>query len=381
MTGRAEILAGAPLHNPWLYRRVPFHMGDPMAFITLPNGSTRAILRDIEIARFRDGAFADGAHSPADYTPVTGLSSDREAATAQAAAEFLVREGVTEIVADRSLPMIFAHHITERGVRVVCDPELGVLERRAKSEREIEHLRIAQSLTEQAVRFACELIARARAGAGGVLHVGDEPLSSDSVRAEINIWLLKHGMSPSDSIVAGGPTGADCHHRGAGLLHTAQPIIIDVFPMHSTSRYFGDCTRTVVHGDVPHEVVRMHQAVIRAKASALAATRAGVTADSVHAATAEAITTAGYSMGLPADGAPETYTSMVHGTGHGVGLEVHEPPLVDRGGPPLLAGDCLTIEPGLYCRAIGGIRVEDMVIVRDGGCDNLNSIHEGLTWA
>ncbi len=381
MTGRAEILAGAPLHNPWLYRRVPFHMGDPMALITLPDGSVCAILRDIEIARFRAGGFADRVHSPADFTPATGLSADRETATAQAAAECILREGIAEIIADRSLPMIFAHHISERGVRVVCEPELGVLERRSKSEREIEHLRIAQSLTENAVRFACELIAGARAGAGGVLNVGGEPVSSESVRAEINIWLLKHGLAPSDSIVAGGPTGADCHHRGAGLLRTEQPIIIDVFPMHADSRYFGDCTRTVVHGAVPPEVARMHEAVVRAKASAIAATRVGVTADTVHAATAEAITAAGYFMGLPADGAPDTFTSMVHGTGHGVGLEVHEPPLVDRGGPGLVAGDCLTIEPGLYCRAIGGIRVEDMVIVRDGGCENLNSIHEGLTWA
>jgi Xaa-Pro aminopeptidase len=72
---------------------------------------------------------------------------------------------------------------------------------------------------------------------------------------------------------------------------------------------------------------------------------------------------------------------MVHGTGHGVGLNVHEPPLLDKGGPALIVGDCLTIEPGLYCPAIGGLRIEDMLIVRENGCDNLNTIHEGLTWA
>ncbi|RMH29385.1 MAG: aminopeptidase P family protein [Planctomycetota bacterium] len=381
MTGRAEILAGAPLHNPWLYRRVPFHMGDPMALITLPDGSTRAILRDIELDRFRAGGFADQALSPADCAPAGGLSGDRETATAQAAAELLARQGVAEVMTDRSLPMIFAHYLGERGVTVRCDPMMGVLERRAKTRREVDHLRAAQGLTEQAVRFACELIANAEAGAGGVLHRDGEALTSESVQAEINVWLLTHGMGPCDSIVAGGPAGADCHHRGSGPLRTETPIIVDIFPMHSASRYFGDCTRTVVHGAVPPEVARFHEAVIEAKADAIAAVRPGATGQAVHEAAIARIRSAGFGVGLPGPEAPDTDAGMVHGTGHGVGLEVHEPPLLDTGGPELVVGDCLTIEPGVYSRAVGGVRVEDMVIVTEDGCENLNSIPEGLAWA
>jgi Xaa-Pro aminopeptidase len=85
-------------------------------------------------------------------------------------------------------------------------------------------------------------------------------------------------------------------------------------------------------------------------------------------------------MGLPAQDAPDTFTSMTHGTGHGLGLEVHEPPLLAAGGPELVAGDVVTIEPGLYCKALGGIRVEDMVVVTDAGSENLNRLHEGLCW-
>lgn len=381
MTDRAEIFAGAPSHNPWLYRRAPFPMGDPMALIELPGKGSFAILRDIELDRFRASNMADHAHSPTDFTPADGLSGDRETATAQAAAELLAREGVKTVWADRSLPMLFVHFLQDRGIQVRCDPDLGVMERRRKSAREIDHLRTAQQLTEQAVRHACELIGSAEAGAGGVLHIGNEPISSNSMMAEINIWLLRHGMSPCESIVAGGRQGADCHHRGSGPLRTGEPIIIDVFPMHASTRYFGDCTRTVVHGEVPPEVTRMHEAVRASKSAAIDATRAGVTGESVHEATSRVITAHGYSMGLPMRGAPDDYTAMVHGTGHGVGLEVHEPPLLDRGGPELVVGDCLTIEPGLYCRAIGGIRIEDMVIVTEKGCTNFNSISEGLSWA
>ncbi|MCA9282113.1 MAG: M24 family metallopeptidase, partial [Phycisphaerales bacterium] len=97
--------------------------------------------------------------------------------------------------------------------------------------------------------------------------------------------------------------------------------------------------------------------------------------------TKKVVTGAGYKLGLPPTDAPDTFCSMAHGTGHGVGLDVHEPPLLDDGGPTLVVGECLTIEPGLYCKSIGGVRVEDMVIVTESGCDNLNTIHEGLDWS
>ena len=157
-------------------------------------------------------------------------------------------------------------------------------------------------------------------------------------------------------------------------------MIVDVFPTSKTTRYCGDCTRTVVHGDIPDEVIRMHTAVAEAKRAGIMATRAGVTGESVHQATIASIASSGYSVGLPGKEELDTYCSMTHGTGHGIGLDVHEPPLLDFRGPELLVGDALTIEPGLYCKAIGAVRLEDMVIVRESGCENLNTLHEGLEW-
>ncbi|MBM3966285.1 MAG: M24 family metallopeptidase [Planctomycetes bacterium] len=155
---------------------------------------------------------------------------------------------------------------------------------------------------------------------------------------------------------------------------------VDSVPRDKKTLYNGDCTRTVVHGRIPNEVARMHAAVVASKAAATAAVRAGVTGEHVHEATIGAIVAAGYQMGLPSADAPDSFTSMTHGTGHGLGLEVHEPPLLAAGGPPLVVGDVVTIEPGLYCKAIGGVRVEDMVVVREDGCENLNALHEGLCW-
>jgi Xaa-Pro aminopeptidase len=194
------------------------------------------------------------------------------------------------------------------------------------------------------------------------------------------VHLLKLGFSNPPSIVACGAQGADCHEHGHGDLRTGQPVIVDIFPRCQKTFYNGDCTRTVVHGDVHPKVARMHSTVLEAKRAAIAAVRTGVTGEDVHRATLSVIHAHGFASGMPPADAPDTWCGMTHGTGHGIGLDVHEPPLLDFKGPVLVTGDALTVEPGLYGRAHGGVRVEDMVIVGVDGATNLNTLFEGLSW-
>lgn len=374
----ATLLAGIPATNLALYHRVRFAVGDPAAWIDW-NGSSLFIVRDIEVDRARRQVKVDRVAAPADFAPPKGLDGDRATATAQAVVQALRQHDISRVTTDRTLPFIFAWHIQQAGIELRYDAELGVRERRSKSEQEIEWMAEAQAATEAAIELACGTIARATAGDDGVLQHEGQPLTSQRVKSMIVRSLVDRGYSVTHgSIVAGPPDSGDCHNSGNGPLRTEQPIIVDVYPTSDATHYCGDCTRTVVHGAVPDEVSRMHAAVVDAKSKAIAGCRVGATGHSVHAATVEAIRQHGYRFARGE--VSQLDPVMPHGTGHGVGLEVHEPILLDDGGPEIVAGEVLTIEPGLYSLQSGGVRVEDMIVVGTDGVRILNRLHEGLDW-
>lgn len=375
----SRLLAGYPDRFPLVYHRLRLALGD-MTILLEHDGQAYAIVRNIEMDRTsQSGRFAT-VYCPEDLVPADKIDGNRNIAFAQAGAALCAKLGLTDVVSDQMLPLVVADVLRESGVSVVCDRELGILERRRKDDWEVDQLRAAQSHTENAIRHAFEVVRDAE-DRDGVLVVENAPLTSERLRSMIAMHLLSHGLaSPDDCIAAGGPIGSDCHHSGAGPLRVNEPLILDVFPLHLESRYFGDCTRTLVRGEIDPRLAEMHAAVVEAKAAATRTCRAGVTAADVHAAAKQVFLDRGYHIGMPDEGMPDDTIFYPHGTGHGIGLEVHEPPLLDDHGGELVVGDALTIEPALYCRTIGGVRIEDMVITRENGCENLNTLPESLWW-
>ena len=220
-----HVLAGIPSLNNALYWRIRFLVGDPTALV-ITHDAGRAestlIIRDIEMERARKHARADRVSCPADWTPAGGLSGDRETATAQALAECVRRMGATSVTCDRSFPAIYEHELARAGITCTCDPTLGVKERRSKDPQEIEWIAAAQQATESAMERACSMIARARAGADGMLVHDGAPLTAERVKREIDVHLLGLGYENPEPIVAPGPVGADCHDHGHGLIRTGE---------------------------------------------------------------------------------------------------------------------------------------------------------------
>ena len=373
----STILAGFADKNASLYRRMQVPLGDPAAWIEI-EAKKIALVRDLEMDRVRQRSTADTVTCPAEHAPADGLDADRETATAQAAAVLLRGQQVARVRTDRSLPYIFAWHLQQAGIAIDYDAALGVVDRRQKTEAEIDALAAAQAVTEEVMRILCETIAHADVSADGTLMHQAQPLSSERLRATAAIEFLSRGYSMTHgAIVATAPEVADCHHAGSGILRTGIPVIVDLFPRNDTSRYNGDCTRTVVHGTPSDAVRAMHAAVVEAKAACCAKLYPGTTADEAHKASEETLVRHGY---VSSRGTITDQPSIQHGTGHGIGLEVHEPILLDHGGGEMLAGEVFTIEPGLYGRSTGGVRIEDMVVVTADGPRNLNSLPEGLDW-
>ncbi len=373
----ARIMAGSADKNASLFKRIGVPLGDPAAWIELDNKRT-ALVRDLEMDRVRQNSHADDVTCPTEHPPSAGLSPDRETATAEAAAQLLRSAKVEEVYADRSLPYIFAWHLIQAEISVLYDDDLGVLDRRQKTHQELVALAAAQKVTEDVMRMICERIAHAEASADGSLKHKGEPLTSQSVRFMAAIEFMKRGFSMGHgAIVATAPHVADCHHAGDGPLYTERPVVVDLFPRDDSSRYWGDCTRTVVHGQPSDCVKAMHAAVVEARTASAASLTAGNTADAVHKAAENVLLAHGYpsSRGIITD-----HPSVQHGTGHGIGLDVHEPILLDHGGGEILEGEVFTIEPGLYGRDDGGVRVEDMLVVTAGEARNLNALPDSLDW-
>ena len=374
----AVLFAGIAASNASLFRRLRVPLGDPAGWISFGQ-QTVALVRDLEMDRVRTRSDADVVHCPADFPPTAGLSPDRETATAQAIAELLRRQSIDVVQSDRSLPLIYAWHLERAGIDVRYDPDLGVVDRRQKSEQEIDWMAEAQSVTESVMEFICQQIAGAEVSSDGKLRLGGEPLTSERVRALAAAEFLRRDYSMSHGAIAASvPYVADCHHSGTGDLKSGLPIVVDLFPMNNQTRYWGDCTRTVVHGQPSDTVVRMHRAVVEAKEACTKQLRAGNTADAVHQAGEDVLLAAGFEN---ARGRLTDEPSIQHGTGHGIGLEVHEPILLDFDGGELLEREVFTIEPGLYGKTDGGVRIEDMLVVRDGDAQNLNRLHQGLDWS
>src|SRR5260221_6980872 len=168
------------------------------------------------------------------------------------------------------------------------------------------------------------------------------------------------------------------HCRGEGPIRGNAPVIIDILPRGRVSRYHGDLTRTIVVGKVPKLVQRMHEVVLQALDVAIPMVRPGVTGRAVNDEVCRVLKEGGFGAAYKGFEPPAGMPSMIHSTGHGVGLDVHELPNLRPTDVPLEEGDVVTVEPGLYLEGLGGVRVEDTGIVTARGIRNFTSINRSL---
>jgi Xaa-Pro aminopeptidase len=356
------LLVGDSETNQNIYYKTHFLAGDPFIYFEndgrsllvvgrMEQGRAQKESTVAEVKTFEDFGYLDLVKEGVDRTDafVTVL----ERITAESG------DGVT---VEGRFPVLYADALRERGMMLEVSRDLLRMERRRKLPHEIEAIEAAQRATERAVARARDLLAAGEIH-DGMLHLDGIPLTSERLRHELDLALLSEGMDPGEAIVAGGPRAADPHWLGEGPLRAGEAIIFDVFPRSKKTRYYADMTRTFVKGEPAEQLQQMYDATAAALDTALAQIRAGANGRDVHQAVLDSYKAAGFSE----DEGPR----MTHGTGHGVGLEIHEAPSLSVGDMELVEGDVVTVEPGLYDPAVGGVRIEDIVVVTADGCRNL----------
>ncbi|HID57460.1 TPA: aminopeptidase P family protein [Candidatus Poribacteria bacterium] len=275
--------------------------------------------------------------------------------------------GVRELIVPSNFGVKYADLVRERGYKVSFKDEPFFEERRHKKPREVEFIRKAVEAAQIALDRAIDMISSSLIR-GDLLFYDGEPLTSERVKREISVTLIGMDYLAKHTIVACGTQSAEPHNRGSGPLRPHQPIVIDLFPKDLNTGYHADMTRTVVRGEASEEVKRMFDAVLLAQKKAIDMIKPGVDGKDVHNAVVETFNEMGFETG-EVEGKMQGF---FHGTGHGIGLDVHEWPRISTSSEILEEGDVVTVEPGLYYPQIGGVRIEDDVLITENGCEVLS---------
>ena len=346
-------------------------IGDPFIFLQ-QNGKRTLVLSDLEIDRAKKNAKAD------EFVMFSQLEREVQGKAKKAPpyekvlAHFLRKRGVKRAKVPANFPLGFANEIKRKGIALETSNGLFWPAREKKTAEEIRLLERALRITETGMKRGMEILKASKPGAGKKLKWSGKTLTSEILRAEIDSAILRAGGVPTNTIAAGGDQACDPHERGVGPLQANSLIILDIFPRDAKTGYWGDMTRTVVRGRASEQQRKLWEAVKAGQTLALKRIKAGIDGMSIH----QAITELFDRRGFPTEVRDGRRVGFFHGTGHGLGLEIHEYPRLQK--VVLKAGQCLTVEPGLYYPGIGGARIEDVVIVEKDGCRILSKFPKQL---
>ncbi|MEA2506041.1 MAG: Xaa-Pro aminopeptidase [Actinomycetota bacterium] len=288
---------------------------------------------------------------------------------AETALRAVRRLGVSEVVVPPTFRVLTADHLREHGVTVTVDPEAWIARRRHKSPWELEGIERAQRAAENAMLAAARMLREAEPTATGQLRFEGEILTAEWVRQAMVAELLAQGAESEDIIIHSGDACLKGHEMGTGPILPDQSCIIDCFPRDRKTGVYSDMTRTFVPGTPSEKLKDLHTRCREALDIAYENIKPG--SDSAHRKVSDYFHENGFPTREHHDGDGPLEEGFWHSLGHGVGLQVHERPSLGRRSDELQEGDVVAVEPGLYFGGVGGVRLEDTVLVTEGGVEFL----------
>jgi len=349
-----------------------FFAPDPFLFIQ--KGRSRIlVMSDLELDRARQQASVDRVLSWSKLArPIEARG--RAATTADVIAQALEGLRLRRVEVPRNFPLGLAMELDARGVRLELGPDPFWPERAVKTPGEVRAVEAALRAAEAGLLAGIEALKACRIGRDGYLRRQRRRFSVRDLRSVVNQRILAEGCVPAHTICAPGDQAVDPHEEGHGPIRAHTPIVMDIFPRSESSGYFGDLTRTVVRGRASQRLHELYAIVHHGVRLGHSRIRDGAEGQQIHQEIQALFERHGFKTGVQ-NGRMQGF---FHGTGHGLGLEIHEAPSIGRRPWVLKAGHVVTVEPGLYYLGLGGVRIEDVALVTKTGSRNLTRVPKQL---
>ena len=334
-----------------------FFAPDPFLFVQ--KGKKKIlVLSDLEMDRARKQASVDRVMSWSRMAAPLEKSGTR-ASPADVIARTLEQLKIKRVDVPESFPLGLAMELDGRGIRLDLVPDPFWPERATKRPDEVRAIEASLRAAEAGLEAGLEALRSCRIRKGWLMRDGRR-FTAEDLRSVINTRVMAEGCVPAHTICAPGDQAVDPHEEGHGPIRAHTPVVIDVFPRSEKTGYFGDLTRTVVRGRASFALHELYAIVHEGVRLGHRRIRDGVQGLDVHQEIQALFARQGYKTGVQKG----RMQGFFHGTGHGVGLQIHEAPSVGKRPSLLEAGHVVTVEPGLYYLGLGGVRIEDMALVR-----------------
>ncbi len=349
-----------------MYYATGFLAPDPFVYIQ-NNGKGTIIINDLELDRARSQSKADKVLSLSKCERIARKKGSRFTGFIGVVIAVLKELKIKSLLVPANFSVEYADLLRKKGFDLEVKKGAFFSSREIKDEEETEYIVKALRETEKALEKGIDCIRKSNVKNDFLYSKRNCLITSESIRSIINVELMKRGLTAKHTIVSCGEQSCEPHNVGSGPLMANKSIVFDVFPKDEQTGYYADISRTIVKGKAPRTLKKMYKAVESAQELVFTSAGNGARSDAIHRNVMKHLTSLGFKTGK----SKGRMQGFFHGTGHGVGLDVHEPPRISKVKCTLRTGNIVTVEPGLYYPGVGGVRLEDMILITDDGCTNL----------
>ncbi len=364
--GRARLIVAASEIDSNILYATSFFAPDPFIFFQ-HRGKKYLVMSDLELDRAKKQAKVHSVLSLSGYQKRLRNGGMSNVTIVDVLGLIFKDRGVRSLMVPSNFPILLADRLRASGFDVVVQRDPFFDDREIKTTGEVRKIRDSIRIAEVGLDAGIDALKRSKIGKDGYLYLYGRRLTSEAIKTVVNTVIMAEGWVPSHTIVAAGNQCCDPHNEGHGPIKAHTSIVFDIFPRSQETGYFGDLSRTLVRGRASERLKELYETVRQGQEIGFRLIRDGVNGHEVH----QIILDLFQQRGFPTGKLNGRMQGFFHGTGHGLGLDIHEIPRIGGVDSTLRTGHVVTVEPGLYYIGIGGVRLEDVVLVTRGGNRNL----------